>query len=89
MDSSWSTCTPRTSAITYEKLKQLAAGDGIATQVLLVPIVVQRVRSARLSVRSGTREQFVRLGFDIDRASAQQLVIRQVPVPGRGAMLAR
>src|SRR6185295_8131348 len=65
--------------VMYEKLKQLAAGDGSQPQLLLVPIVV-RVSAAEAERAERNREQFVRLGFDIDRLDAQQLVIRQVPV---------
>ncbi len=69
--------------VMYERLKQLAAGDGTQPQLLLVPIVV-RVSAAEAERAQVHREQFVRLGFDIDRLDAQQLVIRQVP-----ALLAR
>ncbi len=65
--------------VMYEKLKQLAAGDGTQPQLLLVPIVI-RVSAAEAERAERNREQFVRLGFDIDRLDAQQLVIRQVPV---------
>ena len=69
--------------VMYERLKQLAAGDGTQPQLLLVPIVI-RVSAAEAERADANREQLARLGFDIDRLDAQQLVIRQVP-----ALLAR
>jgi DNA mismatch repair protein MutL len=64
--------------VMYERLKQLAAGGGAQPQLLLVPIVI-RVSAAEAERADANREQLGRLGFDIDRLDAQQLVIRQVP----------
>ena len=64
--------------VMYERLKRLAAGDGAQPQLLLVPVVV-RVSSSEAERAEANREQFTRLGFDIDRIDAQQLAVRQVP----------
>src|SRR5262245_4859749 len=61
--------------VMYEKLKRLAAGDGTQPQLLLVPVVV-RVSAAEAERAEENREQFARLGFEIDRLDAQQLAVR-------------
>ncbi len=69
--------------VMYERLKLLAAGEGAQPQLLLVPVVIS-VSAAEAERAAAQREQFTRLGFDIDQLGAQQLIIRQVP-----ALLAR
>jgi DNA mismatch repair protein MutL len=69
--------------VMYERLKLLAGGEGAQPQLLLVPNVIS-VSAAEVERAATQREQFNRLGFDIDQLGAQQLIIRQVP-----ALLAR
>jgi DNA mismatch repair protein MutL len=69
--------------VTYERLKRLAEGEGAQPQLLLVPVVVE-VSVAEAERAEAHREEFARLGFDIDRLDTQRLAIRQVP-----ALLAR
>ena len=64
--------------VMYEKLKRLAAGEGAQPQLLLVPIVV-RVSTSEAERAEAHREQFTRLGFEIDRLDDHQLAVRQVP----------
>ncbi|HKE43950.1 MAG TPA: DNA mismatch repair endonuclease MutL [Steroidobacteraceae bacterium] len=64
--------------VTYERLKRLAAGESAQPQLLLVPVVID-VSSSEAERADLHREEFARLGFDIDRLDAQRLAIRQVP----------
>ena len=69
--------------VTYERLKRLEAGREDAPQALLVPVTVD-VSTSEADCAEQQRVDFERLGFEIDRLSPTQLVIRQVP-----ALLAR
>jgi DNA mismatch repair protein MutL len=69
--------------VTYERLKRLMAGESAQPQLLLMPVVVD-VPLAEAELAEAHRDEFTRLGFDIDRLDAQRLAIRQVP-----ALLAR
>jgi len=69
--------------VTYERLKRLAAGQESAPQVLLVPVTLD-VSMSEADYAEQHRAEFERLGFEIDRLSPTQLLIRQVP-----ALLAR
>lgn len=64
--------------ITYERLKSARDADGIRSQPLLVPrsLAVSQ-READLAAASG--DFFARLGFGVERASSESLVIRDVP----------
>ena len=70
--------------ITYERLKSARDADGIRSQPLLVPrsLVVSQ-REAELAVAS--QEFFARFGFSVERAGAESLVIREVPISLREA----
>ncbi|MDC9720715.1 MAG: DNA mismatch repair endonuclease MutL [Gammaproteobacteria bacterium] len=64
--------------IVYEKMKTSWAGQGIKAQPLLVPISI--AVSAREADQVETEQElFSELGFVIDRAGAENLVVRQVP----------
>jgi DNA mismatch repair protein MutL len=64
--------------ITYEKLKRAREGEGLRSQLLLVPIPLA------LSEREATlveeqSERFAGLGFDLVRTGPQAVAIRRVP----------
>jgi len=65
--------------ITYERLKQARAADGIRSQPLLVPQAVA-VSQRETQVAAEHREQFRRLGLEVDVAGEESLLIRQIPV---------
>ena len=69
--------------VTYERLKRLAAANDLSPQVLLVPVTLE-VSTSEADYAEQHRDAFERLGFEIDRLSPTQLVIRQAP-----ALLAR
>lgn len=64
--------------ITYERLKDSHASDGIRSQPLLVPLTLEV--SAREAELAETRaDWFHGLGFDIDRHGREQVVVRAAP----------
>jgi DNA mismatch repair protein MutL len=70
--------------ITYERMKAACAGEGIRSQPLLVP------RSLAVSQREAdTAEQqaagFAQLGFQVERAGPETLLIRAIPALLRDA----
>jgi len=64
--------------ITYEKMKQDLAEQGIRSMRLLVPITVS-VSSREAGMAEEHREEFSQFGFEIDRMGPESLVVRQVP----------
>lgn len=64
--------------IVYEKMKISWAQQGIKAQPLLVPISMA-VSSREADHVEAQQELFTELGFVIDRASTENLVVRQVP----------
>jgi DNA mismatch repair protein MutL len=64
--------------ITYEGLKAAQAGDGIRSQPLLVPVVLD-VSRGEADVCEEHQDWFSGLGFEIDRMGPEQVVVRQVP----------
>ena len=65
--------------ITYERMKRSTDADGIRTQPLLVPIsVVVSEKEADLAEENAA--ELSQLGFELQRASAESIVIRSVPV---------
>jgi DNA mismatch repair protein MutL len=74
--------------ITYEKLKTAQDGEGIRSQMLLVPL------SLALSEREATvveeqAERFAALGFDVARSGPQSVAVRRIPVLLDGADVPR
>ncbi|MGH8262344.1 MAG: DNA mismatch repair endonuclease MutL, partial [Steroidobacteraceae bacterium] len=64
--------------IVYERMKKSLTSTAIAHQRLLVPVTLAVSRDeADLAERE--REQFLALGFEIDRIDRDQLAVRQVP----------
>lgn len=64
--------------ITYERLKLAQAGEGIRSQMLLVPLMIAlSEREATIVEEQG--ERFAELGFDIARSGPQGITVRRVP----------
>ncbi len=64
--------------ITYERLKQAREGEGIRSQMLLVPLMIAlSEREAGIVEEQG--ERFAELGFDIVRSGSQGITVRRVP----------
>ena len=64
--------------ITYERLKQNFAAQGMVQQPLLVPVSVQ-VSSAEMAAWQGNQELFVRLGLETEQLDEHAIVVRSVP----------
>ena len=64
--------------IVYEKMKVSWAQQGIKAQPLLVPIAMA-VSSREADQVEAQQQLFAELGFVIDRAGTENLVVRQVP----------
>lgn len=64
--------------ITYEKMKQDLAEQGIRSMRLLVPITVS-VSSREAGIAEEHQQEFNQFGFEIDRMGPESLVVRQVP----------
>jgi DNA mismatch repair protein MutL len=74
--------------ITYEKLKAAQVGEGIRSQLLLVPLnLAVSEREARVVEEQA--ERFAELGFDIARSGPQGVLVRRIPVVLDGADVAR
>ena len=74
--------------ITYERLKQAQEGEGIRSQLLLVPIsLALSEREATLVEEQAAR--FAELGFDLVRSGPQSVAVRRVPVVLDGADVAQ
>jgi len=70
--------------ITYERFKGALAGQGIASQPLLVPVSVA-VSSREADLAEEQAELFTRLGMEVSRLGAETLVVRAIPVLLQGA----
>jgi DNA mismatch repair protein MutL len=64
--------------ITYERLKQRHAADGISGQRLLVPQDVQ-VSEAEAELAEASREHLAALGLVVDRSGPESIILREVP----------
>jgi DNA mismatch repair protein MutL len=74
--------------ITYEKLKSAQDGEGIRSQMLLVPLTLAlSEREAAIVEEQG--ERFVALGFDLVRSGPQSVSVRRIPVVLDGADVAQ
>ena len=65
--------------ITYERLKAAQDGEGIRSQLLLVPltIAVSEREAAAVEERA---ERFAEIGFDVARSGPQSIIVRRIPV---------
>ncbi len=70
--------------ITYERLKDQYAQQGVRAQPLLVPITLSVAR-AEADLVERSHEVFQRVGFELDRAGPEAVMIRQIPVLLRAA----
>jgi DNA mismatch repair protein MutL len=74
--------------ITYEKLKTAQDGEGIRSQMLLVPLALSvSEREAALVEEQGDR--FREIGFDLVRTGPQSVSVRRIPVVLEGADVAQ
>jgi DNA mismatch repair protein MutL len=64
--------------ITYERLKLAHQGEGIRSQMLLVPLMIA-VSEREASIVEEQGERFAALGFDIVRSGLQGITVRRVP----------
>ncbi len=64
--------------ISYERLKTAQEGEGIRALPLLVPIAMA-VSAREAACAEDRTEELAALGFSIDRAGAQSLMIRAIP----------
>jgi DNA mismatch repair protein MutL len=73
--------------ITYEKLKSAQEGEGIRSQLLLVPLTLA-VSEREAAAIEEHGERFAALGFDIARSGPQSIAVRRIPVLLDGADVA-
>jgi DNA mismatch repair protein MutL len=64
--------------ITYERLKQSHAGEGIRSQPLLVPLSIA-VSKGEVKLVEQSQAIFSELGFVVEPLSAEAVVVRQIP----------
>jgi len=74
--------------ITYERLKAAQDGEGIRSQMLLVPLTLAVSEREAGSVEESA-ERFGELGFDIARSGPQSITVRRIPVLLEGADVAQ
>jgi len=74
--------------ITYERLKLAQEGEGIRSQMLLVPLTlaVSEREAAAVEERA---DRFAELGFDVARSGPQSIAVRRIPVLLDGADVAQ
>ena len=65
--------------ITYEKMKQSHAAQGVRAQPLLVPVAIA-VSEGEANCAEDNSEIFQRLGFMIECAGPETLLVRQIPM---------
>ncbi len=65
--------------ITYERMKEAFANGGVQTQPLLVPESIA-VSQKEADCAEHHQETFKNLGFELQRAGPESILIRQVPV---------
>ncbi|HEX5123740.1 MAG TPA: DNA mismatch repair endonuclease MutL, partial [Rhodanobacteraceae bacterium] len=73
--------------ITYEKLKAAQDGEGIRSQLMLVPLTLA-VSEREAAAIEEHGERFSALGFDIARSGPQSITVRRIPVLLDGADVA-
>ena len=64
--------------ITYERLKQSREGEGIRSQLMLVPLSIAVSEREAIAVEEHA-DRFGDLGFDIARSGPQAVTVRRVP----------
>ncbi|HEV7491043.1 MAG TPA: DNA mismatch repair endonuclease MutL [Rhodanobacteraceae bacterium] len=73
--------------ITYERLKSAQDGEGIRSQLLLVPLTLA-VSEREASAVEEHADRFTDIGFDVARSGPQSVTVRRVPVLLDGADVA-
>jgi DNA mismatch repair protein MutL len=73
--------------ITYERLKAAQDGEGIRSQLMLVPLTLA-VSEREAAAIEEHGERFADLGFDIARSGPQSITVRRIPVLLDGADVA-
>jgi DNA mismatch repair protein MutL len=73
--------------VTYERLKRALDGEGVHGQPLLVPVSVA-VSTREADVVEEHGEIFLGLGFEIERAGPETLLVQQVPALLKGSDVA-
>ncbi|WP_395682588.1 DNA mismatch repair endonuclease MutL [Dokdonella sp.] len=74
--------------ITYEKLKTAQDGEGIRSQMLLVPLTLA-VSEREAALVEEQAQRFAQLGFDLVRNGPQGISVRRIPVALDGADVAQ
>ena len=74
--------------ITYERLKSARDGDGIRSQMLLVPLTLS-VSEREAGVVEEQVDAFAALGFDVARSGPQAVAVRRIPAQLDGADVAQ
>jgi DNA mismatch repair protein MutL len=70
--------------ITYERLKIACASEELKMQPLLVPLTIA-VSQSEADCAEAQREVLLSIGVELDRASPESIVVRQIPSILRGA----
>ena len=70
--------------VTYERMKQARAGEGMVSQPLLVPVTV-RVSEREAALAQDQRALLRDYGLEVDRIGPETLVVRQLPALLRDA----
>lgn len=65
--------------ITYERMKEAAANDGIKAQPLLVPLSIA-VSQAEADCAEQQAQALLALGLGVERVASESIVVRQIPV---------
>lgn len=74
--------------VTYERMKQARAGEGMVSQPLLVPVTV-RVSEREAALAQEQRALLRDYGLEVDRIGPETLVVRQLPALLRDADVER
>jgi DNA mismatch repair protein MutL len=74
--------------ITYERLKIAQEGEGIRSQLMLVPLTLA-VSEREASAVEERAARFAELGFDVARSGPQSITVRRIPVLLDGADVAQ
>ena len=73
--------------ITYERLKAARTGEGIRSQMLLVPLTIA-VSEREAQAVEDQAPRFAELGFEIARSGPQGVLVRRIPAVLEGADVA-
>ena len=70
--------------ITYERMKTAFDSQGLVSQPLLVPESLS-VSEREAEVADKSSEIFAQLGFVVERAGAESIIVREIPAILRGS----